>query len=107
MAISIDAITMLVAICSPSLARAGQTEIAAVRHLCVVVGESDGGEGAGGEHGDPDEAIAQIGPQQRGHNDRDDDQQAAHGGRAGFFLVSFRAFFADVLADLEIRAGAR
>ena len=45
--------------------------------------------------------IAQVGPQQRRHDDRDGDQHPAHGGRAGFFLVGLRAFFADVLADLK------
>ena len=73
-----------------------------MRDLCVVVGESYSGVGAGGEYGDPDEAVAEVGPEQRGDDDRDDDEQSAHGGRAGFFLMRLRAFFADVLADLEI-----
>ena len=97
---------MLVAICSPSLARAGQAQIAAMHHLGVVVGESDGRERAGGKHGNPHEAIAQIGPQQRGNDDRDDDQQSAHGRRAGFFLMSLRAFFANVLSDLKFAQAA-
>ncbi len=55
-----------------------------------------------GEDGDPDEGIAEIGPEQRGDEDCDGDQQAAHGRRAGFFLMGLRAFFADVLADLKV-----
>ena len=51
--------------------------------------------------GDPDKAIAQVGPQQRGDDDGNRNQQAAHGGRACFFLMSLGAFFADVLADLK------
>ena len=53
------------------------------------------------KHRDPDEAVAQVGPQQSWDHDGDRDQQAAHGGRAGFFLMSLGAFFADVLADLK------
>ena len=79
----------------------GQAQIAAVRHLGVIVGESDGGEGAGGEYGNPDEAVAQVRPQQRRNDNRDDDQQSAHGGRARFFLVSLGTLFANVLPDLE------
>ena len=33
--------------------------------------------------------------------DGDDNEDSAHSGRAGFFLVRLGAFFADVLADLE------
>ena len=53
------------------------------------------------QHGDPDERVGGIGPQQGGQQDGDDDEHAAHGGRAGFLLVRLRAVFADVLADLE------
>ena len=70
--------------------------------LNVVVGKTDGGESRGREHGNPDKRIAQVGPEQRGNQDGDGNQQAAHGGRAGLFLMSLRAFFADVLPDLKI-----
>jgi len=73
-----------------------------MRHFCVVVGESDGRIGTDGKNGDPDEAIAEIRPQQRGNDDGDHDQQAAHRGRTGFLLMRLGTFFADVLADLEI-----
>ena len=98
--ISATAIRTLVSNLEPSLARAGQAEVAAVHDFEVVVGKPDGREGAGGKHGDPDERCSGR-PQQRRHEDGDRDQQAAHGRRAGFLLVRLRAFFADVLADLE------
>ena len=57
MAISATAIRMLAAICKPSLALRGEPQIAAVHHFDVVVGKSDGGEGAGGKDRDPDERL--------------------------------------------------
>ena len=53
------------------------------------------------EHGDPDEAIAQVRPQQGWHHHGDNDQHASHGRRPGFLLMGLGAVFADVLADLE------
>ena len=79
----------------------GETEVAAVDDLDVVVGETDGAEGERGTDGDPDEGIGGVGPEHGGQQNGDDDEDAAHGGRAGFFLVRLRAVFADVLADLE------
>src|SRR3954462_3828356 len=58
-------------------------------HLCVVVGESDGGKRTSGKNSDPHETVAQVGPEKRGHDDRDDDQQSPHGGLAAFFLWAF------------------
>ena len=77
-----------------------------MRHLRIVICESDGCEGEGGEYGDPDETIAQVGPEQRRDDDGDDDEQASHGWRTGFFLVGFWAFLANVLPDLEITQSA-
>ena len=79
----------------------GQAQVAAMDHLQIIVGETDGAEGQGREHGDPDEAVGQVSPQQRGNQHADDDQHAAHGGRAGFLLVGLWAVLANVLADLE------
>src|SRR5215470_18072865 len=84
------------------LGAAGETEVATMRHLGVVVGETDGGVSARGEHRQPNETVAEVSPEQGGNNDRDHDQQAAHGRRACFFLVSFGSFFANELTDLEI-----
>ena len=79
----------------------GEAEVAPLDDLDVVVGKTDGAEGQRGKDGDPDEGIGGIGPEHRGQQNGDDDEHAAHGGRAGFFLVRLRAVFADVLADLE------
>src|SRR5581483_7041194 len=84
------------------LGAAGKSQVATMRDLRVVVGESDGGVRAGGKHGDPDKAIAKVRPQQSRHDDCDDDEQAAHGWRARFFLMSFWPLFADILPNLEI-----
>ena len=43
--------------------------------------------------------VMQICPQKRGNNNRDNNQQAAHGRRAGFLAVRLRALFANVLAE--------
>src|SRR5208283_57448 len=80
----------------------GQAEIAAVNHFKVVVSKADRGKGQRGKHGDPNERIAQVRPEQGWHQDGDGDQQAAHGRCARLFLVSLRSLFADVLPDLEI-----
>lgn len=80
----------------------GEAEVAALYYFDVVVYESDGAEGERRENSDPDERIGKIGPEQRGQNDCDEDEHAAHSGRAGFLLVRLRTFFADVLADLEL-----
>src|SRR3954462_13196339 len=84
------------------LAASGESEVAVVDDLQVVVGESDGAKGDGAHYREPHELVAEVRPQYRGHDDGDGDEDAAHGGRARFFLVRLRAFFADVLADLEI-----
>src|SRR5208283_4952250 len=43
----------------------------------------------------------QVRPQQCWHDDCDRDQQSAHRRRTGFFLMSLRAFFANVLSNLK------
>src|SRR5207248_9862592 len=79
----------------------GKAEIAAIYDFEIVVSKSDAGEGQRGQDGEPDEAIRQIGPQQGWNDNRDHDQHAAHGGRAGFFGVGFGTLGANVLADLK------
>ncbi len=83
------------------LGAAGQAEVAAMHDLQIIVGETDGAEGQRRQHGDPDEAIGQVGPEQRRNQHGDHDEDAAHGRRAGLLLVGLGAVFADVLADLE------
>ena len=80
---------------------AGEPQVAPLHHFRVVVDEADGRETQQREDGDPHVEVAEIGPEQRGHDDGDDDQDAAHGRRAGFLLVAARTFFANVLSDLE------
>jgi hypothetical protein len=50
---------------------------------------------------EPDEGVGGVGPEDRGQQDGDDDENAAHGGRAGLFQMRLGAVIADVLADLE------
>src|ERR1700722_7825438 len=80
----------------------GEAEVAAMNNFKIIVGKTDGAECQRGENGNPDKRVAQIGPEQSGHQNRDGNQQTAHGRRARLFLVSLRTFFADVLPDLKI-----
>ena len=84
------------------LGASGQSEVAAVDHLQIVVGEPDAAVGQRRHHRDPDEAIAQVGPQQRRHHHGDHDQHSAHGRSACLALMGLGAVFANVLADLEV-----
>ncbi len=78
-----------------------EAETATLDGLGVVVGKADGAEGEGGEYGDPDEGIGGVCPENCGQDNGDHDEDAAHGGRAGFFLMRLGSVFADVLADLK------
>ncbi len=78
-----------------------KSEVALLLHLCIVVDEADSRKDNQRQERDPDVEIAQVGPKQRGGDDRDHNQYAAHGGGAGLLLVTLGAFLADVLADLE------
>ncbi len=84
------------------LAPAGDAEVLVFANLGVVVPKPDRAEGHDAEDRDPDIGVGEVRPQQRGHHNGDDDQHAAHGGRAGLLLVRARAFLADHLADLEL-----
>src|SRR5277367_1795629 len=68
----------------------------------IIVGKTDRAKCQGGKNGNPDKRVAQIGPEQRGHQNRNGNQQTAHGRRTRLFLVSLRTFFADVLPNLKI-----
>src|SRR5215831_2797825 len=70
--------------------------------LQVVVRETDGTVGKGGNHSDPDVAVAEVCPQQCRDDCGHDDEHPAHGRSAGFALMGLRAIFADVLSDLEV-----
>jgi hypothetical protein len=81
----------------------GQAARIADHELQVIVAEADDAEAHRDAERDPDEAIAQIGPQQRADHDGDDDQGAAHGGRAGLGQMRARPVVAHHLADLVAR----
>ncbi len=70
--------------------------------LDVIIRKTDGAERQRGAHHQPNKGVRQIGPEQRGQQNRNADEDSAHGGRAGLLLVILRAVFADVLADLEL-----
>src|ERR1700733_3189682 len=73
-----------------------------MHYFQVVICKADRREGERGKDGDPNEWIAEIGPEQGGDKDGDGDQQAAHGRSAGFFLMRLRALLANVLVNLKI-----
>src|ERR1700724_2752267 len=91
--------------CGDLVAKLGASRepgIAAVHNLKVVIGETDGSEGQGGEDGNPDEGISQVCPEQCRNQDGDGNQQSAHSRRAGFFLMSLRSLFSYVLTNLKV-----
>ena len=90
----------------PKLLPGGEAQIPPVHHLGVVIGKANRGVRAGGEHRNPHEAVAQIGPQQGWNHNGDGNQQAAHSRSAGLFLMRLGTFFADVLADLKFTQAA-
>ena len=74
-----------------------------VHDLAPVVGPADGTEAHGHEQDDPDEAVGEIAPEQRGDHDRNQDQCAPHRRRAGLDEVGLRAVIAHRLADFHAR----
>src|SRR5580765_474799 len=70
--------------------------------LQIVIGEADGAEPCGREHGNPYVRIRQVRPEQRRHKNGRQDQQTAHRRRAGFRTVRLRSFLPDDLADLKL-----
>src|ERR1035437_2345345 len=83
-----------------------ETEIAAVYHFQIVVGEADRPERQRGQYRNPHEAVDEIGPQQGWDNHAHHNEQAAHGRGARFFQVVLGPVFADVLANLEFTQAA-
>jgi len=74
--------------------------------LQVVIAEAERSEADGGEKDDPHHDVVPLGPQQRGKDDRAENENAAHGRRAGFLAVKLGELMnfisgADGLADLE------
>ena len=71
--------------------------------LAPVVDPADGAEAERDQQHDPDEAVVEIGPQQRRDGDRDEDQRAAHRRRPGLGQVRLRAVVAHRLPDAHPR----
>jgi hypothetical protein len=69
--------------------------------LAPVVRPADGAEAQRDDEDDPDEAVGQVEPQQRGDADGQQDQHPAHGGRAALAQVRLHRVFADGLAYLQ------
>src|SRR5260370_18977430 len=80
----------------------GQSQIAAVNDLNVIVGKYNGSEGQSGTDRQPDEFVGEICPQKRRDQNGNHDQHAAHGGRSSFLGVRLGALLADVLSTLEL-----
>src|SRR5579862_209528 len=78
-----------------------QAEIAVQRDFFVVVDKADGTESDSGAESEHGVGISKVGPKQSGNGDGYDDENAAHGGRAGFGLVRLGTFFANELLDLK------
>src|SRR5690606_14242504 len=67
-------------------------------HLGIVVGKADQPEGQRHQQHDPDIGNVEPRPEKGGDQERRQDQQAAHGGRAGLGEMALRAVVADRLA---------
>src|SRR5438477_166630 len=80
---------------------AGKTEVSFIYYFQVIVGKANCAKRQSGENDHPYETIRKISPQQCRNNDGNGDEHAAHGGRAGFFMMSAGTLLADVLANLE------
>jgi len=88
------------------LGTCSKPEVAAVNDFDVIIGKADSGERRKCEYTQPNKPVAKVSPQECWDHNRDNNQQPAHGRRPSFFLVGFRAFFADVLADLKFLQSA-
>jgi hypothetical protein len=77
-----------------------QTFRVAVDHFFPVVVPADDAKAQGNHQHGPHVLVAQITPQQGGDTDGDQDQDAAHGRRAGLHQVRLRTVGAHRLADL-------
>ena len=70
--------------------------------LPVVVDKADQTEPERDHDHEPDVTHGQVGPEQRGDGDREDDEDAAHRRRTLLGKVGIRPVFPDGLADLEV-----
>jgi hypothetical protein len=85
----------------PEIFPAGRQALrVAVNHLLPVVVPADDAEAERDDEHGPHILVAEIAPEQRGETDGNEDQDAAHGRRAGFDEMGLRAVVAYRLADL-------
>jgi hypothetical protein len=88
----------------PEIFFAGAEPLRVLAHqLAVIVHPADRAEDDRREYRDPDKAVAEIGPQQRRDQHRDQDQRAAHGRRASLGEMGLRAVVTHHLSDLVLR----
>ena len=80
-----------------------QTLRIAVDHLAVIIDPADRAKTERYQQHRPDEAVAQIRPQQRGKADADQNQRAAHCRRARLGQMGLRPVGTHRLADLHLR----
>ena len=77
----------------------GQAFRVAVDHLLPIVDPANGTEADGHDQHHPHVAVGEVGPQQRGDGDGDQNQHAAHGRRSGFGEMGLRPVSTHCLAD--------
>ena len=83
------------------LGPAAQPLVALLDNLEIVVEEADEAEAQGHQDQEPDKGVVQLGPQDGGGQNGENDHQPPHGGGAGLGLVGLGAVFPDILADLH------
>src|SRR5712692_1457358 len=84
----------------------GETQVALLGDFSVVVDKTDARETDERKKRQQDEGVSEVGPKQRRHGGRENNQYAAHRGRACLFLVFLWTFFANKLTDLQFAEAA-
>ncbi len=75
-----------------------------LRHLCIVISKSDQPKGHRDQKNDPHIGIRRLRPQHRGKDQRRQDQQPAHSGRARFDEMPLRAIITNRLPPFLLTA---
>src|SRR4029077_20838384 len=78
-----------------------EPQVALLGDLRIVINKSNTRETNERKKRQQNKGVSEIGPQQRRHGGRKNNQYAAHRRRARLFLVLLRAFFPDELANLQ------
>ena len=81
--------------------RSAESLAAPAPDLQQVIDEADSAEAERDEDRDPYVGIADVGEQDRREQERSEDQQTAHGRRAGLLLMGLRNNVADSLAEVR------